>query len=70
MSQGTAGDKLTVEQVQAIGNLGLTTEQLDALTELFWTRNRGAIGVRQLYEQLRDDPRQRAAMEASGGREG
>jgi hypothetical protein len=58
------------EQLRAVGRLGLTTQQLDALTETFWTKNRGAIGVRQLYEQLRDDPRQRAAMEASGGKEG
>ena len=58
------------EQLRAVGRLGLTTQQLDALTEVFWTRNRGAIGVRQLYEQLRDHPQQIAAMEASGGKEG
>ena len=58
------------EQLRAVGKLGLTTMQLDALNDLFWTRNRGAIGVRQLYEQLRDHPQQIAAMEASGGKEG
>ena len=38
------------DQLRAVGKLGLTTMQLDALNDLFWTRNRGAIGVRQLYE--------------------
>ena len=51
------------EQLRAVGKLGLTTMQLDALNELFWTRNRGAIGVRQLYEQLRDHPQQIAEMD-------
>ena len=58
------------DQLRAVGKLGLTTMRLDALNDLFWTRNRGAIGVRQLYEQLRDHPQQIAAMEASGGKEG
>ena len=53
-----------------LASLGLTQQQLDALNELFWTRNRGAIGVRQLWEQLRDHPQQKAALAASDGREG
>lgn len=58
-----AGDSgRTREQLRAVGRLGLTTMQLDALNELFWTKNRGAIGVRQLYEQLRDHPQQIAHM--------
>ena len=68
--QAPGDSSLTRDQLRAVGKLGLTTMQLDALTELFWTRNRGAIGVRQLYEQLRDHPQQQAAMKASNGREG
>ena len=50
--------------------LGLSTQQRDALDALFFQTWRGAIGVRQLWEQLRDDPRQEAAFAASDGREG
>ena len=63
--------KLPAWMAQAeLASLGLTQQQLDALNELFWTRNRGAIGVRQLWEQLRDHPQQKAALAASDGREG
>ena len=44
--------KLPAWMAQAeLASLGLTQQQLDALNELFWTRNRGAIGVRQLWER-------------------
>jgi hypothetical protein len=68
--QAANDSQLTVAQTRALGALGLSQDQLAALTDLFWTKNRGAIGVRQLYEQLRDHPQQIAAMEASGGKEG
>ena len=62
--------KLPAWMAGAMPNIDLTRMQIDALHELFWTKNRGAIGVRQLFEQLRDHPRQREAYEESGGKRG
>eukprot|EP01045_Picozoa_sp_COSAG04_P030014 COSAG04_NODE_5089_length_1742_cov_2.369446_2_plen_245_part_00 len=55
---------------RVLGSGERKTRRRDALNELFWARNRGAIGVRQLWEQLRDHPQQKAAPAASDGREG